>query len=109
MAEAAVAPVADTPEAEVAPAVAAEVAEAADAKQKKTVLLLGQFFFVRPTPLVPKRYRPFTSFTERVKTVLSHKGTIITLRSLKEKSLICIAAIVYQSFSRRRSFSTAVF
>ena len=35
MAEAAVAPVVDTPEAEVALAVAAEVAEAADAKQKR--------------------------------------------------------------------------
>jgi hypothetical protein len=45
VAEAAVAPVADTPEAEVAPAVAAEVAEAADAKQKNCPFL-GQFFLL---------------------------------------------------------------
>ena len=44
MAEAAVVPVADTPEAEVAPAVAAEVAEAADAKQKKLSFCQDSFF-----------------------------------------------------------------
>ena len=54
MAEAAVAPVADTPEAEVAPAVAAEVAEAADAKQKNCPSV-RTVFFVRPTLSEPDR------------------------------------------------------
>jgi hypothetical protein len=68
VAEAAVAPVADTPEAEVAPAVAAEVAEAADAKQKKTVLLLGQFFLLDRHLWCLKEYRPFVSLTDRIWT-----------------------------------------
>lgn len=54
MAEAAVAPVADTPEAEVAPAVAAEVAEAADAKQKK-LSFFRTVFFVGPALSEPDR------------------------------------------------------